>query len=666
MKVTIQRPDNRTLEEELEIIKTLGKGDFNAYFQVESNGLKRFMKTYWDSSVCAGSTSRNILRNEAKILNDNNLDSFFYGWAEIKGRLCLLFDDAGNHDSLEKILNVTYGSDGDALTKPTAKINEEITANATHVYHLDQVYDIISQLLEKVKVLHQKSIVHMDISPANVQVRSLVDSLDVKLFDVGIARRQGKKLTDLYNGAEPGKVSGTYYSAGEDSPLHNRLYSPPTLKEDYLQAECSIDTYMVANLLCLMLTGKNSGYWKENKSREPGKFMESLRDFVKSYSAEKKMPEDEIGALAEKLGFIIVKGTSSTVSERYEQVDGFIKDLQATGITPVHREKIGEVPCILPSIPPMIKDYASSRETPAQQQVYQQLDQRYSRIIGSIDERLQALAQRGAEQRIPELNLVSPDISDKLNQLIELEGQRRVRNKKTFRNWLIGTLTGVAVGMAVYVMGPCARDYVKNNFSGEVHSPSSVHAPISSPASPSPPSSLPPAPPAPQPIRRLVYSETINGNEDIYIKDEDGGNVARLTTYVGRDWRPVLSFDGQRIAFVSSRGSGESNIWLMNADGSNQTMLASSGRRDDYPAWSPDGQKIAFASDWKRNWDIYTIDISHNTVWYRLTENRATDWSPSWSPNGEAIIFYSNRGPGHPIQSYLMNADGSNQHPISR
>src|SRR3989338_3209114 len=167
MKVTVQQPEQdadgnvtiMTLEQELEIIKSCGKGDFNAYFEVECNGVKKFMKTYWDSAVCAGSTSRNIIRNEAEILKDKTIDSLFYGWTEINDRLCLLFEHAGDYkDTLEAKLGVDNSFMRDLPSPDTGSINRGIVAtHFNEIYRLDQVHDIISKLLEKVKQLHAQS-----------------------------------------------------------------------------------------------------------------------------------------------------------------------------------------------------------------------------------------------------------------------------------------------------------------------------------------------------------------------------------------------------------------------------------------------------------------------------------------------------------------------------
>jgi Tol biopolymer transport system component len=60
--------------------------------------------------------------------------------------------------------------------------------------------------------------------------------------------------------------------------------------------------------------------------------------------------------------------------------------------------------------------------------------------------------------------------------------------------------------------------------------------------------------------------------------------------------------------------------------------------------------------------DIYVMDADgkHQT---RLTDDPADDTSAAWSPQGDKIAFLSARR-GNGYELYLMNADGSNQHPL--
>jgi Tol biopolymer transport system component len=112
---------------------------------------------------------------------------------------------------------------------------------------------------------------------------------------------------------------------------------------------------------------------------------------------------------------------------------------------------------------------------------------------------------------------------------------------------------------------------------------------------------------------------------DIYMIGSDGSGLTRLTNGVGNNGYPAFSPDGSKIVFTSNR-TGTSQVYVMNADGSGQTQLTFDPQpKDQVPDWSPDGSKIAYLAD--------THGIS--------------DVTPSWG------------------DIWVMNADGSGQHPIT-
>lgn len=79
---------------------------------------------------------------------------------------------------------------------------------------------------------------------------------------------------------------------------------------------------------------------------------------------------------------------------------------------------------------------------------------------------------------------------------------------------------------------------------------------------------------------------------DIYKVSIDGGDAARVTEGMGYDSQPVVSPDGQWLAFVSDR-AGADNLWISRLDGSDARKL-SSGRQNGFvsPAWTPDGRYV--------------------------------------------------------------------------
>jgi Tol biopolymer transport system component len=129
---------------------------------------------------------------------------------------------------------------------------------------------------------------------------------------------------------------------------------------------------------------------------------------------------------------------------------------------------------------------------------------------------------------------------------------------------------------------------------------------------------------------------------DIYVVNSDGSDLTRLTSGVGNNVYPAFSPDGSKIVFTSNR-TGISQVWLMNADGSNQSQLTfDSQPKDQVPDWSPDGSKIAYLAD---THGIADMGNSWGDIWVMNADGSgqhpitsgATYYGTAWSPDGSRI-----------------------------
>ena len=149
---------------------------------------------------------------------------------------------------------------------------------------------------------------------------------------------------------------------------------------------------------------------------------------------------------------------------------------------------------------------------------------------------------------------------------------------------------------------------------------------------------------------RIVFSNLVFDNYEIYVMDADGGNRENLTNHPVDDWEPDWSPDGTKIAFVSRR-SGGYQICVMDADGKNQIELTDGPETKADPDWSPDGRKIAFTVlDGLDHIEVMDADGQNRVRFQDRTKH------PSWSPDGGQIAFVSRNDEG--IEIYVMGADG--------
>jgi TolB protein len=162
---------------------------------------------------------------------------------------------------------------------------------------------------------------------------------------------------------------------------------------------------------------------------------------------------------------------------------------------------------------------------------------------------------------------------------------------------------------------------------------------------------------------KLAFSSSRSGDPDIYVVDQSGGNLHRVTNSKGPDVSPTWNRKtGAQIAWVSGR-SGLPQIYTMESDGTNAQQLTDQGYAVS-PSWSPNGQFLVFS--WMRHYgpgapgaqDIYIMDVA-SKQWVQLTHDGGRNDFPSWSPDGRHIVFQSNRSGS--LQIWTMLADGSNQ-----
>ena len=108
------------------------------------------------------------------------------------------------------------------------------------------------------------------------------------------------------------------------------------------------------------------------------------------------------------------------------------------------------------------------------------------------------------------------------------------------------------------------------------------------------------------------------------------------------------------------------DIWIANEDGSGLRRLTDHKARDVYPRFSPDGKLIAFSSNREGNYDVYVIPVGGGKP-RQLTFLSADDLVVGWTPDGRKIIFQSSRGEGvFPTVATLfeVSVDGGMEQPM--
>ena len=167
---------------------------------------------------------------------------------------------------------------------------------------------------------------------------------------------------------------------------------------------------------------------------------------------------------------------------------------------------------------------------------------------------------------------------------------------------------------------------------------------------------------------KIAFSSSRTGDSEIWAADASGGNLRRLTNFVGPDssptWNPRTN---AQLAWVSGR-TGLPQIYTMDQDGANVQRLTDGGYAIS-PSWSPNGQFLTFS--WNRKYgpgapggqDIYVMDIASKR-WLQLTHEAGSNDFPSWAPDNRHIVF--ERAINGHSQIWIMLSDGTEQHQLTQ
>jgi TolB protein len=167
---------------------------------------------------------------------------------------------------------------------------------------------------------------------------------------------------------------------------------------------------------------------------------------------------------------------------------------------------------------------------------------------------------------------------------------------------------------------------------------------------------------------KIAFSSSRSGDPEIWVADQNGGNLRRLTDFRGPDvaptWNPRTN---AQLAWVSGR-TGLPQIYIMDQDGSSVQRITDGGYAVS-PSWSPNGQLLAFS--WNRKYgpgdpggvDIHVIDIASKN-YLQLTHESGSNDYPSWAPDGRHLVFERSIG-GH-TDIWTMLADGTGQRQLTQ
>lgn len=177
--------------------------------------------------------------------------------------------------------------------------------------------------------------------------------------------------------------------------------------------------------------------------------------------------------------------------------------------------------------------------------------------------------------------------------------------------------------------------------------------------------------PAPWSIEtaEVVFTGRRDGLSDLYLLRRQTGEISRLTdlgTAEGGANSPRVSPDGRAILFQVRRGT-DYEIHVMDLPGGASRNLTSHPEYDVNPTWSPDGDRLAFMST--RGFElgsigpfpghIYARDLASDSLQRVTRQPLTSSFGPSdWSPDGTTLLLARSDESGTDVYS-LDIATGS-------
>ena len=183
-----------------------------------------------------------------------------------------------------------------------------------------------------------------------------------------------------------------------------------------------------------------------------------------------------------------------------------------------------------------------------------------------------------------------------------------------------------------------------------------------------------------RPDRSKGYVWAVHETYELYVADDDGNNLQRLTETLGYDAEATVNWKAGKVIYTS-KASGDLDLWSMDLDGGNKRRLTKTLGYDGGAFFSPAGDKIVWrahhpteASLIERYRELLARNLtapmkmelfvanSDGSDARRITNFGCASFAPQFTPDGRRIIFSSNKNrcDSREFELFLIDVDGNN------
>ncbi len=163
---------------------------------------------------------------------------------------------------------------------------------------------------------------------------------------------------------------------------------------------------------------------------------------------------------------------------------------------------------------------------------------------------------------------------------------------------------------------------------------------------------------------KLIMSLAQDGSTNIFEMDLLSRATRQLTNTIHIDTAPSYSPDGKKIVFESDRDGGRQQLFIMDNDGRKVKRISYNKGRYATPVWSPRGDVIAFTK--MLGGEFFIGIMRTDGTAERLLARGFLVEAPTWAPNGRVLMYYKqNRfeadGTGGKTKLYKVDITGFNE-----
>jgi len=138
-----------------------------------------------------------------------------------------------------------------------------------------------------------------------------------------------------------------------------------------------------------------------------------------------------------------------------------------------------------------------------------------------------------------------------------------------------------------------------------------------------------------------------------------------LTTATGVERDPVLSPDGQQVAYAArARDAQHYDLYAQSLTDGVPLRLTSEVSDEVHPAWAPDGQSLAFLRCEELRCGVYTISTLGGAA-RRRAEASVAPYGLAWMPDGQHLITVDRADRETPYRLHHLDLDTGTQQPIT-